>query len=105
MAGTDASEGQAVWQPGGAEEDSRLRESNRHLHLAYDKEEDKATPGHVQIEIKSFVEQTEEKNTHGCKCTRIFTTEFRNRTRSYAEQLSKRAGQSFWQPSRREQVV
>ena len=38
MAGTDASEGQAVWQPGGAEEDSRLREGNRHLHLAYDDE-------------------------------------------------------------------
>ena len=38
MAGSDASEGQAVWQPGGAEEDSRLREGNRHLHLAYDEE-------------------------------------------------------------------
>ena len=38
MAGT--SEGQAVWQPGGAEEDSRLREGNRHLHLAYDEEEE-----------------------------------------------------------------
>ena len=40
MAGPDASEGQAVWQPGGAEEDSRLREGNRHLHLAYDEEEE-----------------------------------------------------------------
>ena len=30
----------ALWQPGGAEEDSRLREDNRHLHLAYDGEED-----------------------------------------------------------------
>ena len=40
MAGSDASEGQAVWQPGGAEEDSRLREGNRYLHLAYDEEED-----------------------------------------------------------------
>ena len=39
MAGPNASEGQAVWQPGGAEEDSRLREGNRHLHLAYDEEE------------------------------------------------------------------
>ena len=39
MAGTDASEGQALWQPGGAE-DSRLREDNRHLHLAYDEEEE-----------------------------------------------------------------
>ena len=40
MAGSDASEGQAVWQPGGAEEDSRLREGNRHVHLAYDEEEE-----------------------------------------------------------------
>ena len=40
MAGFDASEGQAVWQCGGAQEDSRLREGNRHLHLAYDEEED-----------------------------------------------------------------
>ena len=40
MAGSDGSEGQAVWQPGGAEEDSRLREGNRHLHLAYDDEEE-----------------------------------------------------------------
>ena len=42
MAGTDATEGQALWQPGGAEEDSRLREGNRHLHLAYDDEEEEA---------------------------------------------------------------
>ena len=40
MAGTDFSEGQAVWQLGGAEEDSRLREGNRHLHLAYEEEEE-----------------------------------------------------------------
>ena len=40
MAGSDASEGQAVWQPGEAEEDSRLCEGNRHLHLAYDEEEE-----------------------------------------------------------------
>ena len=44
MAGTHASEGQAVWQPGGAEEDSRLREGNRHLHLAYDEEEEGSNP-------------------------------------------------------------
>ena len=40
MAGSDTTEGQALWQPGGAEEDSRLREGNRHLHLAYDEEEE-----------------------------------------------------------------
>ena len=42
MVGSDASEGQAVWQPGGAEEDSRLREGNRHLRLAYDEEEEES---------------------------------------------------------------
>ena len=41
MAEPDASEGQALWQPGGTEEDSHLREGNRHLHLAYDKEEER----------------------------------------------------------------
>ena len=46
MAGTDASEGQALWQPGGAEEDSRLREGNRHLHLAYDDKEGVQRLGH-----------------------------------------------------------
>ena len=40
MAGIDASEGQALWQPGGGEEDSRLHDGNRHLHLAYDEEEE-----------------------------------------------------------------
>ena len=33
-------EGQALWQPGGAEEDSRPREDNRHLHLAYDDDDE-----------------------------------------------------------------
>ena len=46
MAGTDASEGQALWQSGGAEEDSRLREGNRHLHLAYGDEEGVQRLGH-----------------------------------------------------------
>ena len=40
MAGTNTTEGKALWQPGGAEEDNRLREGNRHLHLAYDEEEE-----------------------------------------------------------------
>ena len=44
MAGSDATEGQAVWQPGGAEEDSRLREGNRHLHLAHEEEEELDKP-------------------------------------------------------------
>ena len=48
MAGTDASVGQGLWQPGagGAEEVSRLREGNRHLHLAYDYEEGVQRLGH-----------------------------------------------------------
>ena len=36
MARIDTSEGQALWQPGGAEEDSLFREGDRHLRLAYD---------------------------------------------------------------------
>ena len=40
MAWTDITAGQALWQPGGAEEDSRLREDNRHLQLAYDDDDE-----------------------------------------------------------------
>ena len=38
MAGPDASEGQAVWQPG-AEEDSRLRVGDRRRLLHYNEED------------------------------------------------------------------
>ena len=38
MARTDTTEGQALWQTGGAE-DSRFREGDRHLRLAYDGDE------------------------------------------------------------------
>ena len=37
MAGTEE---QALWQPGGAEEDSRFCEGDRHLRLAYNQEEE-----------------------------------------------------------------
>ena len=40
MARTDTTEGQALWQPGEAEEDRRFREDDRHLHLAYDDDEE-----------------------------------------------------------------
>ena len=40
MARTDTTEGQALWQPGGAEEDSRFLEGDRHLHLANDDDEE-----------------------------------------------------------------
>ena len=56
MAGTDASEGQALWQPGEAEEDGRLREGNRHLHLAYEEEEeddDREFPITVRTELRN----------------------------------------------------
>ena len=64
MAGTDASEEQALWQPGGAEEDSRLHEGNRHLHLAYHEEEEEVyimlwtTIQHTQFTNKSIQTQT-----------------------------------------------
>ena len=38
VATTNSTEGQAPCQPGWAEEDSRLHEGNRHLHLVYNKE-------------------------------------------------------------------
>ena len=40
MARTDIAEGQALWQPGGAEEDSGFLEGDRHLHLAHDDNEE-----------------------------------------------------------------
>ena len=40
MARTDTTVGQALWQPGGAEKDSRFREGDRHLRLAYDDDEE-----------------------------------------------------------------
>ena len=43
MARAKTTEGQALWQPGGAKEDSRFREGNRHLRLAYEEEEDAST--------------------------------------------------------------
>ena len=39
VARTSTTEGQALWQRGGAEEDSYFREGDRHLRLAYDEEE------------------------------------------------------------------
>ena len=40
MARTVTTEGQTVWQPGAAEEDSHFRGGGRYLHLAYNKEEE-----------------------------------------------------------------
>ena len=40
MARTDTAEEQALWQSGGAEEDSRFREGDRYLRLAYDDDEE-----------------------------------------------------------------
>ena len=40
MTRTNATEGQALWQPGGAEEDSHFRESNRHVRLEYEDDEE-----------------------------------------------------------------
>ena len=40
MARTKTIEGQVLWQLGGAEEDSRLLESDRHLRLAYGGDDD-----------------------------------------------------------------
>ena len=41
VASTKTTEGQTLQQPGGAEENSRFREGDRHLRLAYDDDEKK----------------------------------------------------------------
>ena len=40
VARTDTTEGQALWQPGGAEEDSCCHEGDRHLRLVYEEGEE-----------------------------------------------------------------
>ena len=45
VARINTTEGQALWQPGGAEEDSRFRQGDRHLCLAYDAEEEEGFNG------------------------------------------------------------
>ena len=40
MARTKTTEGHALWQPGGAKENSHFREGNGHLHLVYEEEEE-----------------------------------------------------------------
>ena len=52
MARTNTTEGQGLWQPGGAEEDSHFREGNRHLCLAYDDYEKEAIRAHVTPQSK-----------------------------------------------------
>ena len=49
MARTNATEGQALWQPGGAEKDSHFSEGDRHLRLTYDKEEEEEARATYQI--------------------------------------------------------
>ena len=39
MTRTNTTDRQALWQPEGAEEDSRFRQGDRHLRLAYNEEE------------------------------------------------------------------
>ena len=47
MARTNTTEGQALWQLGGAEEDSRFHDSDRHLCLAYNEEEQLSSIGDI----------------------------------------------------------
>ena len=55
---TNATEGQALWQPGGDEEDSCLREGNRHLHLAYDDEEEELKEGEMAKDYFTVINMT-----------------------------------------------
>ena len=45
MARTNTTKSQAVWQPGGAKENSCFREGDRHLRLIYDDEEEEEDRG------------------------------------------------------------
>ena len=81
MAGSDASEGQAVRKPGGAEEDSRLREGNRHLHLAYDEEEESPLASVTRCSATAclpFVHALLIKRHMTCICKRGQTVQFRS---------------------------
>ena len=49
MARTRTTEGQALRQPGGAEEDGRFHEGHRHLRLAYKEEEEEETALYISI--------------------------------------------------------
>ena len=51
VAWTNATERKALWQPGGAEEGSCLCEGNRHLHLAYDEEDESLNEQTIFINI------------------------------------------------------
>ena len=44
MTRTITTEGQALWHPGGAEEDSCFHEGDRHIHQAYKEEEKEDVP-------------------------------------------------------------
>ena len=59
MASADTTERQALWQPGGAEEDSCCRASDRYLHLVYDdddqkKKKKKKNPGNLWVPHLDF---------------------------------------------------
>ena len=86
MAGTDTTEGQALWQPGGAEEDSHIGEGNRHLCLVYDEEEEemKLLEGKYQFyqltqemktfegKYQSFFEPPPPLSPFVCSCVYVF---------------------------------
>ena len=40
VAGTNTTEGQALWQPGGDEDDDHFREGDRYLRLVYDDDDE-----------------------------------------------------------------
>ena len=58
MARTETTEGQALWQPGGAEEDSHFPEGNGHLRPAHDeKKKKKKKNANVLVEFILFSKQ------------------------------------------------
>ena len=64
MARTEITEGPALWKPGGAEVDSRLREGDRHLRLVYEEEKRRRRRSFLKkkkIKKKKLPEEEEEE--------------------------------------------
>ena len=76
MARAGTTEGQALWQPGGSEEESRFREGDWHLRLAYDDDEEEE-----EVEEEEEGEEGEEKKKRRRRTTTTTTTSTRRRRR------------------------
>ena len=87
--------GQALWQPRGAEEDSRLHEGNRHVHLAYDDEEEEVVVPKVNT-VTGFVAKL--FNIFCISCFRVLVVIFVSHACVVSESRRKSARQPQCEP-------